>query len=348
MELAIGLGFEGIQLTAYAVNSDGEAVGFPLKDLYKRGLPTCAKPARRRIDTNLASWRVVDGQAYLDAFGFKGCQATEINHQFFEVKSSRRTHIVPALALMRALFRPTKNLLPEMFMPQALDRQCRLAVSESKARVEVDAPWATKAIAEQSSDWRQLFTWLMAHPSAYEMAGSVHAQAMEGEFGLQLPMAEMRMVFRGMGTGTTMFVTDVSITTITPQDERLFDMQDSTSVVTLFDRKVPLGKKGTFGSITSHLKVPCHCNGSSELNDTEWTRIEPILLSARQRPREFELSQRELLNGVLHKLASGQPWKEVAYTTGSWSNAYTAFRRWSARGTFDKVLSALTESRSAP
>jgi hypothetical protein len=64
MELAIKLGFEGSQLTAFAVNQTGEMVDFPLKELCTRGLPTCAKRSRRRIDTNLADWTAVDGQAY--------------------------------------------------------------------------------------------------------------------------------------------------------------------------------------------------------------------------------------------------------------------------------------------
>ena len=86
MELASGLGFDGQQISAFAVNQSGEELAIPLNELYKRGLPTCTKSVRRRIDTDLADWRVVDGQAYLDAFGFTEPRVADIEHEFFEVK----------------------------------------------------------------------------------------------------------------------------------------------------------------------------------------------------------------------------------------------------------------------
>jgi hypothetical protein len=57
------------------------------------------------------------------------------------------------------------------------------------------------------------------------MAGSVHAQAMAGRLGLELPQDEMRIVFRGLNVRTTMFVTDVSIIEVTQKDEPTFDLQ---------------------------------------------------------------------------------------------------------------------------
>jgi len=348
MELAMGLGFEGLQLTAFAVNQMGDTVGFSLKDLYKRGLPTCAKPTRRRIDTNLADWRVINGQSYLKAFGFTSCQATEINHQFFEVLSERRIYIFPALALMRALFRPTKHLLPEMFMPQALDRQCRLAVSAEGTSVFVDAPWATTATKARRTDWMPLFSWMMAHTSANNMAGSIHANAMIGRFGLELPTAEMRIVFRGLKVDSTVFVTEVSVVRITTHEKPSIKLLDLPSTFSLFSREVPLGKTGTFGSLTSQFTIPRHKTGEVALKDHEWVQIEPLILTANQTPMHTALSQREILNGILEKLATGAPWKQITYTTGTWTNAYSALRRWAAKGVFQSILRVLEESRDAP
>jgi hypothetical protein len=348
MEFATNLAFENLRLTVYSVDQDGTTSSFPLSDLHKRGLPNCKKPARRRIETDLSEWKLIDGQAYLDAFGFKNIRVDDVNHQFFEVKSDRRTHVVPALALLKAIFRPTKYFLPEMFWAHAMDRQCRLKFSPEGASVEIDAKWASRLAASECRDWSSLFMWMIAYPSANSMAGSVHAQAMEGRFGLELPSAEMRIVLRGLTVGTTMFVTDVFIVEITPQDEPTFALQGWGPVITLFDRKVPAGKQGDFGSRTSQFVVPRHANGAIDITDAEWAAIEPIIVGSQKKQRSFELSQREVLNGVLLKLVTGTPWKEVPYTAGNWLNASSALRRWSLRGTFSTILSVLAESRNAP
>jgi transposase len=271
----------------------------------------------------------------------------ECKQQFFEVKSGRKTCVVPVLALMRALFRPTKDFLPEMFMPQALDRQCRLSVSDAGISVKVDAPWASRDSASERSDWEPIFVWLMAHPSAFNMAGSVHSQAMDGCIALQLPKAEMRMVFRGLNVGAKMFVTDVSVITIIPHDEPSFAVCGGGPTFTMFDRKVPHGATGSFGSLTSQFEVPRHTTGTVELTDVEWSQVETIVLGARKRRRSFKLSRRELLNGVLVKLATGTPWKEVDYSAGTWVNAFQAFRTWALDGTFAAILDVLATHRTA-
>lgn len=348
MELAIELGFEGSQLTAFAVNQTGDTVDFPLKELCTRGLPTCAKRSRRRIDTNRAEWKTVDGQAYLDAFGFTGTQATDVNHQFFEVKDDKWTYIVPALALMRALFRPSKDLLPEMFLPQALDRQCRLTVSDAGTSVLVDASWASRSRNSRCSDWVPLFNWMTAYTSASNMAGSVHARAMDGQIGLDLPKAEMRIVFRGLKARKTIYVNDVFVVSITPLEEPHIEILDMPSTLNLFDREVPKGQPGDFGTLIGQYTVPRHQTGGVSLTDQEWAQIEPIIFAANKSNKQFVLPQRELLNGVLQKLATGTPWKQVTYTAGTWSNAFQALRKWSSNGTFDAILEILSERQNAP
>jgi hypothetical protein len=348
MELAIKLGFEGSQLTAFAVNQTGEMVDFPLKELCTRGLPTCAKRSRRRIDTNLADWTAVDGQAYLGAFGFTGTQPSDINHQFFEVKDDKWTYIVPALALMRGLFRPSKDLLPEMFMLQALDRQCRLEVSAQGTSVLVDAAWTRRSRNSRCSDWGPLFDWLMTHTSAFNMAGSVHARAMNGQIGLELPKAEMRIVCRGLNVGRTLYVNEASVVSITPLETPFIEVSGLPSTFILFDRETTQGQPRGLGSLIGQFTVPVHKTNGVAVSDQEWAQIEPIILAANKSNKQFVLPQRELLNGVLEKLATGTPWKQVKYTAGTWSNAFQALRKWTHNGTFVAILDILSERQSAP
>lgn len=346
MELAIGIGLKGTLLTGYVLNCGEEMVSMPLKDLYRRGLPTVDKSSRRRIDTDFADWRQVDAQEYLKAFGFQLPDGIQNNQQFFETEIGNRRYVIPVLALMRALFRPTKHLLPTMFMPQALDQVCWLNSSAESFSVSVDASWATEGLAVRHSDWKALLGWMVAHPTATEMAGSVHHQAIRGHIGMRLPSARIRVVMRGLEVSRTTFVTEAAISTITPIDDPLFKISGLTGIVALHDRV--LQKGGTAPELAKRYKVPLNAEGSSKLSNDEWIKIELLMNHGRKRLRPFKLSQREILDGVLYKLATGTPWKQVNYEIGNWQNASAAFQSWSTRGTMDLIIQSLNNTRTAP
>ena len=343
MELAIGIGFEGNELTGYAVNQEGQTCVLPLKEIFKRGLPTCDEPVRRRIDTNFSNWTEVDGQAYLDAFGFNACTAAEVNHQFFEVNQDGKTYVVPALALMRAIFRPTKILLPAMFMPHALDRSCSLHYDREVPSVIVSATWGKSYLASRTLDKGPSFAWMLSHPSAYKMAGSVHRDAMDGRLGLILPEANARMVIKGKKIGRKVFVTEVAVTTLTPTDRPNFPILGLNSVVVFHERVNQVG--GSEPTSAGRYMVPKQLDGSYYLSDAEWSTIQPALVVKRRATSESKHSPRLLLDGILDKLGTGCPWKQAPYKTGNWQNASAQFQRWDADGKMAAIVEVLTESR---
>ena len=313
---------------------------------YRRGLPTVANPTRRRIDTDFADWRQVDAQEYLKAFGFQLPDGIQINQQFFEIEIRNRRYVIPVLALMRALFRPTKHLLPTMFMPQALDQVCWLDSTNESMSVAIDARWATEGVAPRHSDWKALLGWMVAHPTATEMAGSVHHQAISGHIGMRLPSARIRVVMRGLEVSRTTFVTEAAISTITPIDDPLFKISGLTGIVTLHDRMLQEG--GNAPELVKRYKVPLNSQGSSKLSNDEWVKIELLMNHGRKKLRPFKLSQRGILDGVLYKLATGTPWKQVNYEIGNWQNASAAFQSWSTREAMDLIFQSLNDTCAAP
>ena len=76
-----------------------------------------------------------------------------------------------------------------------------------------------------------------------------------------------------------------------------------------------------------------------ELTDAEWESLAPHLPSVITggRPREDD---RRVLNGIVWKIRSGAPWRDVPARYGSWKSIYTRFRRWALNGTFNKMLAA--------
>ena len=81
-----------------------------------------------------------------------------------------------------------------------------------------------------------------------------------------------------------------------------------------------------------------------ELTEQAWQQIQP-LLPATGRPGGQWADHRRVLNGILWKLATGVPWRDLPARYGPWQTSYERFRRWQVDGTFDRLLAhAHTES----
>lgn len=77
-----------------------------------------------------------------------------------------------------------------------------------------------------------------------------------------------------------------------------------------------------------------------ELTDVEWELLSSYLPSAVTggRPRQDD---RRVLNGIVWKVRSGAPWRDVPDRYGSWQSVYTRFRRWALDGTFARMLAGM-------
>ena len=115
---------------------------------------------------------------------------------------------------------------------------------------------------------------MVAHPTATEMTGGVHYQAMSSHIGMRLPSARIRVVVRGLEVSRTMFVTEAAISTITPTDDPLFKISDLRGIVTLHDRV--LQKRGTAPELAKRYKVFINAGSSSKFSDNEQIKIESL------------------------------------------------------------------------
>jgi transposase len=77
--------------------------------------------------------------------------------------------------------------------------------------------------------------------------------------------------------------------------------------------------------------------GRGELTDTAWGRIEALLPSGRHRGGQWR-DHRQVINGILWKLRTGAPWRDLPERYGSWKTAHERLRRWTADGTWDRIL----------
>jgi transposase len=77
------------------------------------------------------------------------------------------------------------------------------------------------------------------------------------------------------------------------------------------------------------------------LSDAQWAVIEPFM--PRNQPGPEREDDRRIISGILHVLTSGCLWRDCPSEYGPRTTVYNRFNRWSGRGFWKVMLSALTK-----
>jgi mannitol 2-dehydrogenase len=81
-------------------------------------------------------------------------------------------------------------------------------------------------------------------------------------------------------------------------------------------------------------------------SDAQWARIEPLLpKDVRGKKR---VNDRRVLSGIVHALKCGGRWADCAEVYGPKKTIYNRFVRWSERGIWENIFSALAGAEDAP
>ncbi|WP_410176802.1 IS5 family transposase [Wenjunlia vitaminophila] len=81
------------------------------------------------------------------------------------------------------------------------------------------------------------------------------------------------------------------------------------------------------------------------MTDESWAVIGPLLAPPRMgRPVR---DRRQVVNGILWKLSTGAAWRDLPERYGPWKTVYERFRRWSADGTWDRLLAHVQQHSDA-
>jgi transposase len=78
-----------------------------------------------------------------------------------------------------------------------------------------------------------------------------------------------------------------------------------------------------------------------DLTDEEWARLEPLLPDREPRRGGRWVDHRPVINGVLWRTRTGAPWRDLPACYGKWKTVYNRHRRWSADGTWARVVDGL-------
>jgi transposase len=86
---------------------------------------------------------------------------------------------------------------------------------------------------------------------------------------------------------------------------------------------------------------------AGDLTDEEWARLEPLLPSVQPQRGGRWRDHRQVINGILWRVANGAKWQEVPERYGPGKTCYDRFSRWEQDGTWAKIEQQLQADADA-
>lgn len=77
-----------------------------------------------------------------------------------------------------------------------------------------------------------------------------------------------------------------------------------------------------------------------ELTDAEWALLEPLMPSHPVQGHRWN-DHRTVINGILWRIRTGTPWRDLPERYGNWKSVYDRHRRWSRDGTWQRIAEEL-------
>jgi putative transposase len=79
----------------------------------------------------------------------------------------------------------------------------------------------------------------------------------------------------------------------------------------------------------------------TDLTDTQWAILEPLVPAPKAGGRPAKHPRRELVNAMLYVLRSGEAWRLLPHDFPAWQTVYHYFRLWRDDGTWEQINDAL-------
>ena len=82
----------------------------------------------------------------------------------------------------------------------------------------------------------------------------------------------------------------------------------------------------------------------SDLSEAEWRLLKALLPAERGRKSRPAFDNRHIVNGILWRIRTGAPWRDLPEKYGKWTTVYQRFRRWSEAGIWETVAMTLAQA----
>jgi transposase len=80
---------------------------------------------------------------------------------------------------------------------------------------------------------------------------------------------------------------------------------------------------------------------STDLTDTEWATLEPLIPPEKPGGRPRSVDMREIMNAISYVLRGGIPWRMLPHDLPPWKSVYHYFRLWRLDGTWEHLNAVL-------
>jgi len=81
-----------------------------------------------------------------------------------------------------------------------------------------------------------------------------------------------------------------------------------------------------------------------DLTESEWRLLKDLLPPECGRRNRPASDNRPIVNGILWRIRTGTPWRDVPEKYGKWMTVYQRFRRWSQTGVWAAIAATLTRA----
>jgi transposase len=76
---------------------------------------------------------------------------------------------------------------------------------------------------------------------------------------------------------------------------------------------------------------------TTDLSDTQWALIAPLIPEAKPGGRPRKATTRELVEAILYALRAGCAWRLLPHDFPPWQTVYSYLRRWQREGVWDRI-----------
>jgi len=81
-----------------------------------------------------------------------------------------------------------------------------------------------------------------------------------------------------------------------------------------------------------------------DLTEAEWCLLKDLLPPERGRKNRPSSDNRPIVNGILWRIRTGAPWRDVPEKYRNWMTVYQRCRRWSQAGIWEAVATTLAQA----
>lgn len=310
-------------------NSSTASRFIDIAELSSRGLPK-SNEGKLFCSFDLRAFEIFDFNEYANAYNIASTALA--SHSTWSVVHQGTRYIIPALAFLRAFFRPHNLLFPRIFEPQSLDDVCSYSEFAGETGIRLSARFsANQRQRFNSAMWA--ISWFYCFPSARRAWASVFQAANQGCIHFELPLATATFKLTGKNVNGSIFVSDLFLQGIECHERPFnFANRHPTSITR---------SSGNYGLLKTASEVRYH-----KMTEAEWIHISAVLDSFdwKTRPGSYD---RSVTNAILFRLTSKVAWSTAAQMHDvSVFQAVGAFRRWQTDGRLDRVIERLCELRT--